>query len=105
MALAAVCSKVVALLLLIHWLFLVIIAPIACVAHVVCVGCVKSLFCYAVLSVLFSFVIISLRTRERAGCFTLIVFLVLLLLFCVSFSRCHRLACGLRFWHFLLIQT
>ena len=67
MALAAVCSKAVALLLLIHWLFLVIIASIVCVAHIVCVGCVKSLFYYAVLSVLSSFVIISLRKRELAA--------------------------------------
>ena len=64
MALAAVCSKAVALLLLMHWLFLVIVASIVCVAHIVCVGCVKSLFCYAV-----SFVIISLRRRELAALF------------------------------------
>ena len=65
-SLAAVRSKAVDLLLLIHSLLLL---PLF-------VGvCVWSLLCYAVLSVLSSLAVILLR-RVKAGCFTLVVYLV-----------------------------
>ena len=51
---------------------------------------------YVVLSVLSSFAIILLMKRERASCFTLIVFLIALplLVFCSSSSQCHGLVCS-----------
>ena len=71
MGVAPVCSKVVVLLLLIHWLFVLSLFGVGeC--------CDLSLFCYALLS---GFSLLQSSGQGRiAGCFTLIVFLLALLI-------------------------
>ena len=71
MGLASVCSKVMDLMLLIHWLFVLLLFGVG--------GCCDwSLFSYALLS---GFSLSQSSGRGRiAGCFTLIVFLLALLI-------------------------